>query len=151
MKIKIWRQILIAVALTASVISSPAHAFDASKLDQPAWALAAAHLSLYWRVCKGPLSMNMRIGLTMMVDQMPDGLPDRAMKLTQKEFNEHGKKVFCKKQAAMMMEIGPALENIMRAVQQPPEEQTRTELPKPFTRCVYEKNGRCQQYEILND
>jgi hypothetical protein len=164
-EIKIRRQILIAGALAATVISGPSRAFDASKLDQPAWALAAAHLSLYFRVCKGPLSMNMRMGMQMLVDQMPDGLPDRVMKLTQKELAEHGKKVFCKEQAAMMKEIGPTLENIMRAVQE--DEQARMELfksatkpfvepvakpgIKPATRCVYEKNGRCQQYEILND
>ena len=82
----------LAISLSAVIVSSPSHAFDASKLDQPAFALAAAHLSLYWRICKGPLSMNMRTGLTMLVDQMPDGLPDRAMKMTQKELAKNGKR-----------------------------------------------------------
>ena len=39
--------------------------------------------------------------------------------------------MFCREQVAMLKAIAPALENIMRAIQEPPEDRREQNYPNP--------------------
>jgi hypothetical protein len=83
--------------------------------DQPGFANQAAHLAMYIQVCKDRVSTDVLERMLALAKRIPADVSRKAVKDAQDDVAEHGANVFCDTETAVMKEIGPALENLIRS------------------------------------